>query len=298
MSAFPQLRDEFVSPAIWANLKTPAWFGISDNRFSHRNFHADDFVRQMFQILDVPVGNVNHVAAASQHYESHPSTSAPQDPEETAPDDEEDYDVDELLANRIINVDNVFAESDNADVHSGNKLLYLAGISICDFDTEIFNLKETIKKLDEQSTMGPKTRRREIVMERNNISYSLAIAENKRSFLEKLFTYYRVEQIWLPDVSKILEQIRKGDEMEEILKLLPQNARWTIYFEIVNRARVLAAERAFQGGEKLIALQKRQRENQKFVDGVILRESKVVGMTTTGAAKYNDLLKMMRSKIG
>lgn len=291
-----QLSTEY-SSAAWKCFQTPSWFGFSDDFFRSVHFDAEGLIRSWFEIREVSQGDVRKVIAGP--HKNQPFSNAAKNGENKVVEDEfnseeddEDYDVDDLLQDRIM--DDIFAEADSKQgqkLGAGVVLSYVAELSVHNLDKNIKYMQSDLTKAREDRTKNQNSA--EIIIQLEN---ALKILQNKRIFLDSLFNYYRAGRIELPNVDDLIAEL-KACRISEMI-LLPRKERWALYLAVVQRARVLSAERACEVGKELAKVQKKLREIQMMADSLVLQNAKVVGMTTTGAAKFNAHVQMMRSKIG
>jgi len=103
--------------------------------------------------------------------------------------------------------------------------------------------------------------------------------------------------VW-PDISAIVERLGPDSHVDEdYLDTLNMAERWALYFHVL---KTFAPEICTQMDKLDVELLHERRALEKIYregEGIVLRKAAVVGMTTTGASKYNDLLKEMNSKI-
>jgi hypothetical protein len=259
-----------------------AWLGFEDKLY-WSNETVDTIISRWFEIRPISGGKVKKVA--------------PKKPEEDKENDsndefEEDYDMDELLADRL---EDIFAEAETrAPANMGQHLRYISGYSLKEVGGEIRKLDNEMDQVRQQKPSQKKTE------ELYRIETKRRFLEKKRAILERVFELYRHDMIDLPNVKPLVEQLKAeaGPLLQPNLSRLDFARRWGLFFEVVLRGRVLCAEKAQEIEERLIHEQKKLHEIRRFGEGQLLKSSKVVGMTTTGAAKYHDLVRMMESKIG
>ena len=79
---------------------------------------------------------------------------------------------------------------------------------------------------------------------------------------------------------------------------LQAQERWMLYRYWVDRLRNVLLEKLHRKEARFHLEAGRYEEAQLMNDLDILRESLIVGMTTTGAARFQSLLQALRAKIG
>ncbi len=281
-----KLEQEFPS-GIWDYFKQPNWLGLTNNFFANPNFDPDRLLATWFKLRETP-----EKPAASQKPKGKLPPKKPEVRQEQEDSDEEDYDLDELMANRVL--DDVYhfeAEKSGNGGHSARKLPYLPQTSVRDCETAIRKCKEALDVCQSEGKGG-----RQVQMEVEKLCKEIRIEENRQRFFEKLFTAYKSGQLELPDVGHLLV---RGQATEHIIfATLTYASKWAVIFAVMERARVLTIEKAGTVDQLLVEAQKRLDSIRRVGDGKLLERTKVVGMTTTGAAKNRDLLQMMKSKIG
>uniref|UniRef100_A0AC34FF88 NFX1-type zinc finger-containing protein 1 n=1 Tax=Panagrolaimus sp. ES5 TaxID=591445 RepID=A0AC34FF88_9BILA len=91
----------------------------------------------------------------------------------------------------------------------------------------------------------------------------------------------------------------KEDERKEVTDIwkIPLQARWRLYQFWVSEAKVLTLGSLKEHEEHYFYYKSQVNELNKSLDKVILQNAKVIGMTTTGAAKYQSYLEELRPAI-
>jgi hypothetical protein len=79
---------------------------------------------------------------------------------------------------------------------------------------------------------------------------------------------------------------------------LQAQERWILYRYWVDRLRIVLLEKLHRQESQFLLEARKYEEVQQMNDLDILRESLIVGMTTTGAAKCQSLLQALKAKIG
>lgn len=221
----------------------------------------------------------------------------------TDADMEELYDMDELMEHRFI------AEDD--DDYLGVKMRLEKSNSIAKFHVENMSVLQSKYLLQE---FEKTVKNNEIehddpinvvyAKERNvaNVRENDSIERKRLAILSEIFDILNEKLVEIPNVTKEMESLscfNTMDPKDAVDRTLPSIAqRYSAYLVVANRAKQLMKEIVREVEKELIeraeiiSQLKRQHEVQ------ILKSAYVVGMTTTGAAKYNDLLVKMRSRIG
>lgn len=127
--------------------------------------------------------------------------------------------------------------------------------------------------------------------------YELGLQRNKFmnqcNFVKVIQQSYCDGRINLPKVTPDMLA-----EANASLWRLSLTEKWAIYFHIVDEIKKYLLQELVKIEASIMDAQKRMEEVKNQGDGFILQGAQVVGMTTTGAAKYNVVLRMMKSKIG
>ncbi len=118
---------------------------------------------------------------------------------------------------------------------------------------------------------------------------------NQCNFVKELVRNYLSGRIVLPIVTP--ELLAKANERASLWRL-SLSEKWSLYFYFIDEIKKYLLGEIIKIEAKIMDEQKVMEEVKNQGDGFILKRSKVVGMTTTGAAKYNTVLRMMQSKIG
>lgn len=111
-------------------------------------------------------------------------------------------------------------------------------------------------------------------------------------FVAKLHKYHRDGQLKLPVISP-----EWFAEKTSIWRT-SLSEKWALYFYVIDAVKKHLLTEIVKIEANIIDAQKNMEDVKNKGDGLILQAAMVVGMTTTGAAKYNTVLRMMESKIG
>lgn len=192
------------------------------------------------------------------------------------PQDEEDYDLEELQADRIM--DDVYYQAEFKDKGKGeqhhNKDL--------DYHISIGSLTKIIQETKNKNRENSQT------YNRSTGQGSKIEAQNQCNFLK---TFLKLVEDGLVEFPQI-----QFHDIRNLRNVNPAVA-WAIYFQTVEHARSLVARALGDMDTELLLAQKELQRVQREGDGILLQNTKVVGMTTTAASKASDLLQAMKSKI-
>jgi hypothetical protein len=281
------LQEEF-PPEVWQILKDPSQLGFIDAFFDRPDFTANQIFNAWFQLRTTAPPPPTQGPSSRQREKPQGNQAAIE-----ADDDEEDYDLEELLETRCI--DDILIESEvnllkNDENVGRNHVQCLGGVSLREFEKTLRNNIIHRTRIDHDPKMSAyeKQSKQEEINKRNRIT------EKQKLLLQEIFQQQKADRINLPLVNDILNPPPGAPGFNG----LSYAQKWALYFAVVERARILSMQLANTQQQKLIDAQKKLKDILNYGDGFLLRQTKVVGMTTTGAAKYNDLLKMMKSKIG
>lgn len=114
----------------------------------------------------------------------------------------------------------------------------------------------------------------------------------KENFTRALLESFRKGKVEKVDVDQYFDQSRCS------WKELSAVEKWSIYLGVVKRATEKTKFELKKATEIFRQTQQRLTKVLRTEDSQILKKASVVGMTTTGAAKYHDLVESMKSKIG
>lgn len=275
-------------------LSSASFFKLTHNEVNHMKENgATDVVKKWFEYLKLkPKKNAKAAQADDIHKESLPD-------EET--EIQEFYDMEELMEHRIITEDDDVEvkykiENDNslAKYHVENMSVLQSKYILkeCEKAIEIFAIEDN----DSLKLVYAKERNLANVREKQSL-------ERKRmAILSEIFHCLNEKLVKIPDVANELELSRTIPIMD-LKNIVDQtfpfvSQRYAAYLAVAKRAKQLMQEiireleREMIEKAKILSQLKRQHEVQ------ILKNADVVGMTTTGAAKFNDLLIKMKSRIG
>ncbi|XP_037052517.1 NFX1-type zinc finger-containing protein 1-like isoform X2 [Bradysia coprophila] len=115
---------------------------------------------------------------------------------------------------------------------------------------------------------------------------------NQCAFMKAFLRNYKDGRINLPNVTP--------DSLANDAHSVWQHTiseKWAIYFYFIDKIKKYLLQEIIKIEAVIMDAQKKMDEVKNQGDGFILQQAQVVGMTTTGAAKYNTVLRMMQSKI-
>ncbi len=123
---------------------------------------------------------------------------------------------------------------------------------------------------------------------------------NVQALLKQIMEAYRGKKItllpvtreMLVRVSERLQEDRGSSQNHHFLE------NWSVYFHILNKVKRAVQEQVILLEDKLLERSKEFKEIENHGYGLLLKKAKFVGMATTGAAKYNSILHMMKAKMG
>lgn len=269
---------------LWNCFQNLKWLGIHNDQLNKGQFSADQIVRGWFTIRQFAKNQKKAKNFAKMQQEQVERNNLDEDDE-----DDEDYDVDELLDNRIL--DDIYLEAESTTrANVGRHLAYLPECSIHTCDKRMKTINRNLQESTKGLNMAETTQVREATRG------ELRALENRKKLLTEICRLYKEQLLDLPDVTDLLKDIR-GSVSAVHYDRLKMAERWALYFAIVEATRRKVAESVADIEKELVKAQRALRNLIQFGDGQVLRGCKVVGLTTTGAAKYNNLLRMIKSKI-
>lgn len=281
LSVFHDVRTVYPGN-LWTYLGDFAWLGINDEELDLEYFLAKRVVQAWFKVRGHPKAEPSAVKTQSK-----PAVVFEEKKEE---DEDENYDMEELMENRVVDLDDILQEAEtNAkiDAMCRRRLDYLKSGSVEDCENSLNEVyfqkptKDMTFKARQLLEEGNRERRR--------------ILRNRKDLLQEIFSLHKQDLLELPDVTDLLEQIKNGEAIN--FKKLQMSQRWALYFATVQYFREKIATRIPEIEGELERARRRHRDWLQHGDGMLLKDAKVVGLTTTGAAKYNNLLKIIGSKI-
>lgn len=271
--------------ALWSCFENKDWLGLTDKLFESQDFSEElnATLNQWFNIRPDPNKKKN-----SQFQ------SKLQQGEEMEMEDEEDAGALILLESRIL--DDVLPEFERLNMSKNKRVDYVDGLSIDDCES-FLRASESIIKEIRVMDVNP-NKRKEYLLDTQT---KIRVARNRKLLLERIFLLRKSERIELPDVEQLLrdcEALTNESEKKDLLENIDLKQRWALFFAVVDRAQTTASNRIPRIEMQLIHEQKKLQQCYLYAKGLLLQNAQVVGMTTTGAAKYRELVKMMQSKIG
>ncbi len=198
--------------------------------------------------------------------------------------DDEEYEPDDVPRNRRGDDDNGLVDAKkNKNEPAAKSLSYLQGLSLNELSDCIRECEAEVRKgrRDYDLPPGRRTANTEHYEERR------LVATYQRDFIDRVLGGVKNGTIIVPNV----DPARPGRYQLNVTQT------WGLYLALVEQAKRLTEHNAKNMEGRLLEAQKDLQSIYREGDGFILAATKVVGMTTTGASKNGDLLKMMRSKI-
>lgn len=274
-----------ISPEILRLLENPEWLHLGDLLFTGDKFDPSEVIYKLFRkrLRNQQTKVVSPPAVNDEKLDS---------------EDEEDYDLEELQQNRTD--DSKEWWEDKTELRACNSKNGLAVSYINPYSVSF--CRSFIEAADEEIKLLIKSKKKPNYQNQaeqvSTLNGKIIIARNRMTFLELLMRVQKKELLELPNMRASIGINSPTPLATSQLRALTTSQRWSIYFDVIETARELATEATKEVEKKLVAAQKNLEAIYRVGDGQILQKTKVVGMTTTGAAKNHDLLQMMKSKIG
>jgi len=287
LDIFKILQEKYPK-ALWECLCDKDWYGLPDKMFESQNFDEElhVIIGEMFEIRkghDVKYLRKNDERVSSKPKENRQVRRI----ENTKL---EDGNVGGLLENRIF--DDVLPELENLTLGRCFKLSYINNLSIEYCDDFLDSATSLLAQIRSQD-IHPVKKRQNLL----DAQVRIRVAKNRKMLLETIFTLYKANLIVLPDVLGKL-QMTSADIRNWEFRNIKISQRWALYLKVIEQAQSIYSNKVPKF-EKLLTHKKKTLEQlYLFAKGMLLQNVQVVGMTTTGAAKYRELVKMMQSKIG
>lgn len=156
-------------------------------------------------------------------------------------------------------------------------------------ENELFcQLQDARNKSDDKNARSLEGQLYELGLQRNKFM-------NQCEFMQAFLRSYQDGRIDLPTVTTDL--LSKANEQSSVSRL-SLSEKWAIYFHFIDKIKKYLLSEIIKKEAAIMESQKKMEEVKNQGDGFILQKAQIVGMTTTGAAKYNTVLRMMKSKIG
>ena len=270
--SLPEELWKIFYPSKW---KLLGWLGLNNNFFRDNDFDPESQLRKLFRICRVRLSKADVEMENGEKHE----------------DDEEDDNGELKALLEAHRLDEEIQMEGTAIIKKAAKIPYYS-LSTDDFVAKRRDLEHQFNEAMKQNDVKK-------VNEINRLAWLLELEErscgNKTAFLKELLDAYHEGRVDLPEVTP--ELLARGHEREPPLK--PSlNEKWAIYFHVVEWLKSFLMQNIVRVEDAIIKAQERFAEVNNKGDGIILKKAMVVGLTTTGAAKYNTLLRMMKSRIG
>ena len=246
------------------------WLGLSNNFFEEAEFDPESRLRKLFRISE------------GRLFRTEETTENENDDKNSEDDDGELKAM--LEAHRL---DEEIQMEDTSAKRVAAKVPHCA-LARSDFNAARQNLQQQYVAADKRKD---KEKLSEIVQLLWYLQEEERVFENKAAFLKLLLVAYHECRVELPEVTAEL-LARSPDEEQSY------SEKWAIYFRVVECLKNFVMQNIVVVEDAIIIAQEKFAEISNKGDGIILKKAMVVGLTTTGAAKYNTLLRMMKSRIG
>ena len=253
------------SSNFWNKISDPTWYGLGEKAhlFMARDFNADQIIKSWFKVRSVPRPPK---VETKEDKTTNSETAKEGENIEDIFEVEEDYDLNELLRDRL---EDVYEEVAMKGEDNGQKTLKF--IPMCSI-VSIGNLLTTYERMSEEQKRQQPVDIKSLVR-RNEILKVLMQLANDRLI------------VW-PDIKDAIKLAQAANRREFELNMLTMGERWALYFYVLEMARKITAAKGAQIEQDLIAAKKCLQKVQAYGEGEVLRKARVVGVTTTGAAKY------------
>ena len=225
-----------------------------------------------------------------------PSTEM-EEPENVEDEDGEDYDLAELMANRIEELEHELSEV------QGNRCIvpYLIGSATIRGNIYQCNgeISQARKILEDPNPSAEALYNKAMAQDSIEFNENQKVKfKNISNFLREVMLSYKNGRIPLPTVtpeiiSLATTRLETGTSTE---KNFAEN--WVVYLSILEKIKSKILLEVIELEKNILEQNKRFREVENYGYGLLLKRAKFVGMTTTGAAKYNSILHMMKSRMG
>jgi len=217
---------------------------------------------------------------------------------ETDTEDQEDFDLEELMANRIQEIE--FELDTEIQTTKREEPHYLASLYIHPFAPRSSFLNELRMYIDQEEAKK-KPREEEsmdLMQARFTLSEEILMTRQLNDTIKDVVRRHNEKSLTLPEIT--------AEELDSTAKLSegpppPQREvwkTWAIYFQLLEKCKKETMKEIFKLEEELVTVHEKFKEVENSCYAQILKHAKFVGMTTTGAAKYNSLLPVMQSRLG
>ncbi|KAJ6649215.1 NFX1-type zinc finger-containing protein 1 [Pseudolycoriella hygida] len=240
---------------------------LNNSEFESRTFSAEKILKYWFQITRKPI--TRKVEAAVQ----------------------EVSEADEFEDEELLSI--LFAQRMEEEILEEDRKYTAARLEyhLSPHQEDIFQSRENT--LYSQLQEAQKAHDRQQIRYLEGYLYELGLQRNKFrnqcNFIRELYQKHSDGLIVLPEITPSKEKAS--------IWRLPVGEKWAIYFRYIDGIKKYLLSELIKIEEKIIEAQKEMDDVKNKGDGIILQQAKVVGMTTTGAAKYNSVLDIMKSKI-
>lgn len=262
-----------ISSTILEEFRNPEWFGFGPD-FEKTKINDFERLKRWFNVVQ----KKELRAAAFKPQQA----AAKKNVEDS--DSDEDYDLDELQENRLI--DDIYMDAERADnrvlPNIGKKLKYLHHDVKRTIQDTLANLQSQISNLKSSKALTAQAfntgRMEQLNADLQIQKHQLNLVEKKESFMQLVLTSYKDKSILLPDMKKFFEDFRQSQRLGN----LQRQQKWAIFFSCLERAKLLTAIEIKQVNDELFNAQKQLQEVFRYGDGQIIKKSLILGMTTTG----------------
>lgn len=285
-------------PVMYIPQNIVHWLGLNSSDFDrHRNFTPEQLLRKWLINITSESSSAKIVRNAKYiSYKKNERKEEECENEEGNTKFVEEYDMDELMNHRI----EICREIETVKKRDVRHIEYsLSIMSINNYLSKVDRQLHTLKNdLYQMRNLKTQEEKQEYDFIQSELEWQYICGneepflENKKYFLRFILKAYEEGRLELPQVN---EEFLNRDNLTNTSSL---SERWAIYFYFVEEAKKALLSEIKQAEEDLMTAQKEMKTINFVGEGKLLKKAMIVGLTTTGAAKYNTLLKMMQSHIG
>lgn len=272
LSCSEKLKEELPS-TILESFQSTEWFGLGTD-FEKTKIPDNERLKRWFNVRKVQAAPFIPPQAVKKVIEI-----------EQDSDSDEDYDLEELQENRLI--DDIYMEAERADNRAPQninlKYLYNDVKRNAQERLAYFKNQQTIVKQSKNLPVDTKNERiLQLQPEIEKQQHELNLIKRTESFIQLILRSYKDKSILSTEVDVLLKDFEDLSRRVQHHHQLSRTQKWAIFFCCLERAKKLTAFEVKKLNDELFDAQKQLQEVFRYGDGQIIKKAQIVGMTTTG----------------
>jgi len=276
-------------------------FGLDANYFYRPNFQSSLQIRNIFgsAMQKRKMQDRIHNAPAKSFRRNESVAGAGSSSDQGILDSNIDLEHSIAKANRVLEIEFELADQGQGIQKDFRNFYLINPYGDARASARVQSLYHTLNSREtqvEKHNRGTYQHNREMHFAKMRYRRGLEVVERQYSTVKDILGMYHHNRLTLDPISREgLEGIVKN--IRERILPSPLTA-WTLYFQLLEKCKDETLKKILELEGEIADLDSRFKEAQNSCYTLLLKQVAFVGMTTTGAAKYNTLLPHIESKLG